>query len=374
VATGAVSSAALRPPATGASVSDGTAVIPYLDGLRGLAALLVVVSHFSNRTMLGFDAETLIPAFLDAPRLPLVEKLVLGAVGSGGGQLGVMLFFTLSSFLMFHLYFERPSTLVSLHNFVAARIARIFPLYYFVLIVAVLSTQLLPFTFIAIKPDELLQHVLFVQGNSVLWTIAPELMFYLVFMLFWLILQHQRALMLGIATAIILLLNFMPVVWKTHTFDFFMLGVLLFYYQRSRIFSLNTNILQYFYPLCFAITLGLLLPAVHTVLLFDPPLGGWEAPHYLLMVGFLFFLVFESKILQRIFSSRLMRFFGDISFSMYLTHLFVLNGLTHYGLIGPNFASLGLALALTTLLATALFHGLERPSRRALRRRLATAG
>jgi peptidoglycan/LPS O-acetylase OafA/YrhL len=46
---------------------------PTLDGLRGLAALLVVLSHFSNRTgMWGVR------------------------LGDGGGQIGVMLFFLVS--------------------------------------------------------------------------------------------------------------------------------------------------------------------------------------------------------------------------------------------------------------------------------------
>lgn len=177
MATGAVSATGVGVPASVAGTAATT--IPHLDGLRGFAALLVVVSHFSNRTMVGFDAETLIPAFLAAPSLPLLEKLLLGAFGSGDGQLGVMLFFTLSSFLMFYLYFDYAPTASSLRDFAAARVARIFPLFYFVLGVAAMSTPWLPFTFIDIQPHEILKHVFFLQGNSVLWTIAPELLFYL---------------------------------------------------------------------------------------------------------------------------------------------------------------------------------------------------
>lgn len=50
---------------------------PELDGLRGLAAYIVLVSHASNMTGLWGTL-----------------------LGNGAGQFGVMLFFVLSGFLM----------------------------------------------------------------------------------------------------------------------------------------------------------------------------------------------------------------------------------------------------------------------------------
>ena len=54
--------------------------IHTLTGLRGIAALLVFISHCG--------AQSILPSFL----------------GKGFGQIGVMLFFVLSGFLMTHLY------------------------------------------------------------------------------------------------------------------------------------------------------------------------------------------------------------------------------------------------------------------------------
>ena len=320
--------------------------------------------------MVGFDAETLIPAFLAAPSLQLLEKLLLGAFGSGGGQLGVMLFFTLSAFLMFHLYFDCAPTASALRNFAAARVARIFPLFYFVFAVAAVSTPWLPFTFIDIQPDEILKHVFFFQGNSVLWTIAPELVFYLFFMAAWRAFHTRPQMMFTIALLVIIFSNLTPVLWKSYTIDFFMLGFIIYYYRKYRFGTYINKIPQFFHLSLFAMVIGLLQPAVHNELLFPVSLDGWNSYHYLFLIGFLFILTFESKSLMFIFSSRLMRFFGNISFSVYLTHLLVLNGLTHYGLVGPNIASLAMALGLITLLGAVLFYGLEKPSRRALRRRL----
>ena len=57
--------------------------LPVLNGIRGLAVAIVFASHASNIYFSGAIA------------------------GWGGGQLGVMLFFLLSGFLMSHLYLHR---------------------------------------------------------------------------------------------------------------------------------------------------------------------------------------------------------------------------------------------------------------------------
>jgi len=59
--------------------------IKSLDGLRGLAALIVVVSHFSF----------------------VVSRFAHGEL-KGAGHAGLMIFFVLSGFLMGHLYLDTP--------------------------------------------------------------------------------------------------------------------------------------------------------------------------------------------------------------------------------------------------------------------------
>ena len=77
-----------------------------LTGLRGLAAIIVMTSH-----MCSLFADT-----------PLQHLDTLGGVG-------VHLFFTLSGFLMGHLYLNKPFTPSALKSFVLARIGRVLPLY-----------------------------------------------------------------------------------------------------------------------------------------------------------------------------------------------------------------------------------------------------
>jgi peptidoglycan/LPS O-acetylase OafA/YrhL len=67
--------------------------IRKLNSLRGLAALIVLVSHYSN------------------------ESGLLGrALGIGAGQFGVMIFFPLSSFLISYLYLDRQSGAGAIFN------------------------------------------------------------------------------------------------------------------------------------------------------------------------------------------------------------------------------------------------------------------
>ena len=85
--------------------------IRRLNTLRGLAALIVVISHYSNDTL-----------------------ILGGLLGYGAGQLGVMLFFVLSGFLMTHLYGTQALDSSAAKRFAIARIARVVPLFVVVVI------------------------------------------------------------------------------------------------------------------------------------------------------------------------------------------------------------------------------------------------
>jgi len=345
--------------------------IDALDGFRGFAAMVVVVSHFANRTMLDVDSDALIHAARTDPGalgFDGFQKLMFGALGNGAGQMGVMIFFALSAFLMFHLYAEAKPTRANVWNFLVGRVARIFPLYYFALGLAFVTAVTLPFTFIEIAPNEYLAHVFFVQGNHVFWTIAPELLFYVVFAVLWGLGLCRARYLLVPALIVFAGANFLPVVWKSYAVEFFVLGYLIYLYQRSgrRIGLWRSETLS---VLLFVGLFAVHLPAVQKVL-FAPETMEWENPAYVLMVAALFVIVFESRVLRRVFASPPMAFLGKISFSVYLLHLFVLHGLLHYGLIGPDLLSLGLVVALVVGTSALSFHLLEAPARRGLRRAL----
>jgi peptidoglycan/LPS O-acetylase OafA/YrhL len=139
--------------------------LQFLDGLRGIAVLMVILSHLSNVGLHIF--------ILDF---------------SGIGKYGVYLFFVLSAFLLTSQFLQKGLhngyTRYAISNYFFRRTLRIFPLYYLVIIVSAITTQTLsqklaghglPFT---IDANEVIDHLTLQKGNSVLWSIPVEFKFY----------------------------------------------------------------------------------------------------------------------------------------------------------------------------------------------------
>lgn len=146
-------------------VSSGPDQLPRhflaLDGARGVAAMAVVVSHCANA---GFF-----------PRI----------LGEGTGQMGVLLFFLLSGFLMAFLYGQRPLNSEQVLRYATHRIARVFPLFYLVLALSLIVGAEGPIRFFDLSGGEWVWPVALVTGTSVLWTIPVEVQYYLVFLVIW---------------------------------------------------------------------------------------------------------------------------------------------------------------------------------------------
>lgn len=92
--------------------------IPVLDGLRGLAILLVIVFHFT----------------VSDSNNGALRRSVLYLTGAG--WVGVDLFFVLSGFLITTILYQAKESDGFFRNFYMRRVLRIFPLYYGVLLVA----------------------------------------------------------------------------------------------------------------------------------------------------------------------------------------------------------------------------------------------
>ncbi len=117
--------------------------INALDGLRGIAVLMVIAEH-------------------TWPRF------------SGLGISGVWIFMTLSGFLLarpFVLHPDRALSIRSWQLFFMRRVQRIVPVYYLYIIIVFLVSGLY---------DDAIRHFLFVQGSGHLWVVPQEMLFYLV--------------------------------------------------------------------------------------------------------------------------------------------------------------------------------------------------
>jgi len=151
--------------------------VPGLDGLRGIAVLLVVVSHLN----------LLIPR-LDITRIQVID----GAIE--GGYLGVDVFFVLSGFLITALLLreERGTGHVAFGGFYARRALRLLPALYFMLLCHAfytIATDLYwPAEAASIKAAVLYYSNWLVVydlsdialGTNHLWSLAVEEQFYLV--------------------------------------------------------------------------------------------------------------------------------------------------------------------------------------------------
>ena len=160
--------------------------LPSLTSLRGLAALWVVLYHFSVQCFPNLDA---------TPYTHIIHK----------GYLAVDLFFMLSGFVMTHVYHRAFSESVTRHyrGFMVARIARIYPLHVLILLLfvatAVASQWTTDTTTIGSVRDIPLQgsesvsafvaNLFMLQGldasklswNYPAWSISVEFMAYLLF-------------------------------------------------------------------------------------------------------------------------------------------------------------------------------------------------
>lgn len=100
--------------------------LPVLDGVRGLAVLMVLVFHFAGQMQ----------------PTNLAERIVVGVTKQG--LLGVDLFFVLSGFLITGILYETRDDPHYFRNFYMRRVLRIFPLYYGVLAIIFIVVPLIP--------------------------------------------------------------------------------------------------------------------------------------------------------------------------------------------------------------------------------------
>ena len=315
--------------------------IPVLNGFRGLAVLIVFVSHASNVYFHG------------------------NVTGLGGGQLGVMLFFMLSGFLMAHLYMSRDSSKSTQLKFVINRIARIYPMFAFVVFACFLVNFLdIPvWVYQIVSFKDVLLNLTFIRGYDVLWTIGPEVIFYGIFLILWKLRRGSRAVFF-MAVVPLTAIAWVPLtVAPTNSLfalheklPYFLVGCMLGMYSDSLIANdVSTKAWAKTAFGCCAVIFFISMPQVIRLiadvpkrLTGDPWPDPWSFPFYLVITMGLFITSIIVK--PWLLTNRLMSYLGKISFSFYLLHLAILKNIQPLlplyplrGIILSGFIALGLS-------------------------------
>lgn len=323
IATAAAASAAAEK--TPQKVSDIR--IPELDGLRGLMTLFVVYSHY----------------FVEVP----------GGIGVFYvGWVAVMVFFVLSGYLVGRLIIEKKQAGNFLPIFYLRRVCRTFPTYFFaasvqLLIIAALSgrswtegdIRLPDWSYFAFAQNffMLTRDSYGLHWLSPTWTLALEEQFYILAPFLFLLIPRRRwiSALVGLCLAGVALraigvfsgwIGIAPLALLPMSVDVLCVGLLLAALVKEDAIDWD----RWSVPLRVAPIVCLVLAAAAGRL--DGGVGPWLQifDPFLISAAAAFFILMLVKGAPeaRRFRSRVLRFFGDISYSVYLTHLAVL-GLMH---------------------------------------------
>ena len=200
--------------------------LELVEGMRGVAALYVVLSHFISIVDPRFlEGKSTAPGWLQTLMLPFTY-----------GHLAVAAFIVLSGFcLQLSLFNGKDGRIHDRKRFYQRRAWRILPAYYASLalsvVVCMLVTQYqkeLPYTqYVPVTRENLLAHIFMIHNlapewmykiNGVLWSIAIEVQLYVVFpLLVWVQARIGRAGLVGVgALFAILVLSYLPVATKLY--------------------------------------------------------------------------------------------------------------------------------------------------------------
>jgi peptidoglycan/LPS O-acetylase OafA/YrhL len=339
--------------------------LPSLTSLRGLAALWVVLFHY---TALYF------------PRLDMTGHSSL----IGKGYLAVDLFFMLSGFVMTHVYYRAfcASVKENYRSFLVARVARLYPLHVVVLLLFVataLLVQLLAYGSTGIAEAipltgtrslaAAIANLFMLQGlsaehlswNYPSWSISVEFMAYLAFPLIlpvvWRASERAKLVVLAAICAALSLFAYLsgddfnqwggPLV-LLRCLPEFLLGTLIYSAYRARLW---TDWLA-------ADAAGLVILAVAILCL------HLRAPDLLIVALFpvlVLAAVGNTGNIARLVNVAPLIWLGEISYSLYLIHGFVqyaaTQALDHYGVHERAELSIGVSLALLVLMLIACFAG-----------------
>lgn len=312
--------------------------IDVLDGVRAIAILIVVWFHFWQQSWL----------------MPIVGDFNIDWIPRNGALL-VDMMILLSGFCLFLPYARSMvygTSAPTAKTFYVKRGARILPSYYFsvLLVLFLFALPLKEYVNKGVMWKDLLTHLFFVNNfsydtligtklNGVLWTVAVEVQFYLLFPLLakWFqkrpILTYSGMTLLGLISSHIISQNFGQLtqgLYVNHTLTFFsvfangMLGAWVYVSITKEKKPLKSE--QFFYVLM--VLLGLVLFKILCDHHMCFPNGQqWQVKYRFVLSLVYLLILFGILMAQQYFrfflGNRFMKFLAGISFNLYIWHQYI---------------------------------------------------
>lgn len=331
-----------------------------LNGLRGFAVLLVLLSHASN-----------------------VDVFLLERVSfSGGGHYGVFLFFVLSSFLLTRQFLVLDKrgefSKAALWTYFSRRFLRIYPLYTVTLVAYYLLFKI-DLLIVPVSGDMILKSLLLLDAEGIFWTVPVEFQFYFILPLisYLLVIQANTVYTMiaggvfcGVWTFFfspeytVNVVPFMPV---------FVIGSLAakFYVSmsnfkiRNETFRFDTGCKCYNFLSCIVmLSFVFLIPNIYRSIA-PSNIGLIDFQGQFILWGILSAILILSTIssngiVHQLMESRFFVFWGKVSFSAYLGHKIILAFVNELSFMPPSVKFL-LFFSLTAFFSNISYRYLERP-------------
>lgn len=321
--------------------------INYLDGLRGIAAINVMIMHFFI---------VLVPAIIYSDRMPshfggleqLFSSTPLGLIGAG--NFSVCIFFVLSGYVLTYKYFRTKDKKIIINGAVRRYIRLFVPVFAAIILTFLLaSTGVFHYyietvmisgnnnyanywTFTPDIVDAVKQAIWgsFFAGedtyNPVLWTMTVE--FYGSMLVF------AMALLFGVQRTRWTFYLAAAVLFFNSYYFAFVIGMVLAdtFNNKTSAFKTDNKII-----LSILLISGLFLGSYPVGSVTNDSLYGFlnnglfqtpKLTYHILGAGMIMYVLLNSRWLQNIFSSSVPVFLGKISYSLYLIHFLVISSFT----------------------------------------------
>lgn len=362
-------------------ISRGRENIQTLTGLRGVAAIWVVLIHVCFGEPDGY-----LPGFYEKIHWGLGRNIILQ------GVYAVDIFFVLSGFILTYVHrheFERPLTLHGIGSFLALRLARIYPMHLVIVGVLIGATVLGVWDQKVISYGEVIRNVTLTNMwvdpslNTPAWSVSAEWVAYLCFPVIMKLLipvkrrEVQFLIIFFLVTVYPMSIMYFQWQWEWHygwvamarVLNGFILGCMMFSVQEHCGIlndSLRASRWCLAFLMAFMMFLVLGLPIVFL---------------YPLIPFFIVTLANAQTGIAQIFRNKIVVFLGTISFGIYMVHYPVLE-IVRYALIdyyaGVNpelsqtllWVHLGGILSLVITVATLCYFLVEKPSREYVKEKL----